>query len=167
MLCVGRIEPRKNQLALIRALRGSGIALTLIGQAGRYSRRYYRQCVAAADGRVRFVGQCEPEALAGWYQTARVHACVSWYETPGLASLEAALCGCAVVVTPGGCTGEYFGGEAIYCRPESPESIRAAVESAMERGPAAALARRIAENCTWTAAAERTNEGYELSRRLP
>ncbi|MCL2330847.1 MAG: hypothetical protein FWC56_06055, partial [Phycisphaerae bacterium] len=31
VLCVGRIEPRKNQLALIRAVRKSDIRLTLIG----------------------------------------------------------------------------------------------------------------------------------------
>lgn len=45
VLCVGRIEPRKNQLTLIRALRGTGISLTLVGDPGRFSGAYYRRCL--------------------------------------------------------------------------------------------------------------------------
>ncbi|MGC3967136.1 MAG: glycosyltransferase [Pirellulales bacterium] len=33
VLCPGRIEPRKNQLSLIRALHGSGIRLVFAGEA--------------------------------------------------------------------------------------------------------------------------------------
>lgn len=163
VLCVGRIEPRKNQLALIRALRGTGIPLTLVGQAGRFSRRYAARCRAAADGHVRFVGPQPPAGLCRFYQAARVHACPSWYETPGLVSLEAALCGCALVVTPGGCTREYFGAEAVYAQPDDPASLRAAVETALARGPAPALAARLARECTWERAAERTAEAYRLA----
>lgn len=162
-LSVGRIEPRKNQLGLIRALRGSGIPLTIVGGAGRFNRRYERRCRAAADEHVRFLPARPAEELPALYHAAAVHACVSWYETPGLASIEAALCGCALVVTPGGCTREYFGADAAYCRPDDAGSIRGAVEEALVRGPSARLAQRLVAECTWDAAAARTRAAYRVA----
>ena len=163
-LCVGRLEPRKNQLALIKALRETEIPLTLVGQAGRYSGAYYRLCQQAAGSNVEIVEQQPPDVLCRLYRQAQVHACVSWYETPGLASLEAALCGCAIVVTPGGCTREYFGEDAYYCQPDDPGSIRLAVEAALERGPMSQLTQRVAREFTWEMAAEKTLEGYRLAQ---
>jgi glycosyltransferase involved in cell wall biosynthesis len=163
VLCIGRIEPRKNQLALIEALGPTDTPLTLVGQAGRYSRRYAERCRAAAGPNVKFLPQVPPVELGALYRAARVHACPSWYETPGLASLEAGLCGCRLVVTPGGCTREYFGDEAHYCAPNDPASIRAAIEAALAAPPSGALARRVAAEFTWQRAAERTLEGYRIA----
>jgi glycosyltransferase involved in cell wall biosynthesis len=163
VLCVGRIEPRKNQLTLIQALHGTGIPLTLVGQSGRYSSAYHRRCLRAADANVCFVPHQPAAELRGYYHAAQVHACVSWYETPGLASLEAALCGCALVVTPGGCTREYFGDDAVYAPPDDPDAIRAAVQQSLARGPSPALAQRVARAYTWDAAGAATLKAYELA----
>lgn len=167
VLCVGRIEPRKNQLMLIRALRGTGAPLTLVGRAGRFSERYYRQCASEAGDDVRFLDFRSPAELSDLYGRALVHACVSWYETPGLVNLEAALCGCAVVATPGGCTREYLAEGACYCVPGSAASIRQAIEAALKCGPSAALAGRVAREFTWEEAAKRTLEGYGLAVAAP
>lgn len=163
VICVGRIEPRKNQAALIAALRDTGVPLRLVGQAGRFSARYYAQCVRAAGPDVEFVPFCEPSRLRDLYRAARVHVCPSWYETPGLASLEAAACGCAIVVTPGGCTREYFGDDALYARPDDAASIRQAVMQAMQKGPPPGLAQRVRNEYTWQAAARQTLAGYRLA----
>lgn len=163
VLCVGRIEPRKNQLALIEALRGLEAPLTVVGQPGRYSRAYGRRCRAAAGPHVTFLSQQPPERLRALYRSAQVHACVSWYETPGLASLEAALCGCACVVTPGGSTREYFADEVLYCRPDDVGSIRRAVSEALEAPAPAGLARRVRDEFNWQRAAEETLSAYRLA----
>ncbi len=163
VLCVGRIEPRKNQLALIQALRDSDIELTIVGNAGRFNRRYARQCRRAAGGNVTFLDHQPPGRLGRLYRQARVHACVSWYETPGLASLEAGLCGCNLVLTPGGSTREYFGRWGFYCSPDDPRSIRAAVEAALAAPPADELAAHITAHYNWQAAARQTLAGYELA----
>lgn len=165
VICVGRIEPRKNQLALIEALRETGLPLTLVGAAGALYRRYARRCRLAAPASVRFLDWADPPELARLYRSARVHACVSWYETPGLASLEAALCGCRLVVTPGGCTREYFGDQAFYARPDDHDSIRAAIQAACAAPPDRTLAQRVAAEYNWDVAARRTLEGYELALR--
>jgi glycosyltransferase involved in cell wall biosynthesis len=163
VLCVGRIEPRKNQLALIKALGDSRIPLTLVGQAGRFSGRYAERCRHAGGAEVRCVPHCAAAKLREFYCAARVHVSVSWYETPGLASLEAALCGCNLVVTPGGCTREYFGEDAHYCAPDDPRSIRAAVAAALAAEPKPGLAERVRREFNWDAAARGTLRGYELA----
>lgn len=163
VLCVGRIEPRKNQHVLLEALRDADIPVTLVGHAGRFSGSYFRRCRRAAGPNARFLEHQTAAQLGDLYRSARVHACVSWYETPGLASLEAALCGCRLVVTPGGSTREYFGDQAHYCRPDQPESIRAAVEAALAAPPDADLSQRVAREYTWDAAARATLRGYELA----
>ncbi|MGE3181611.1 MAG: glycosyltransferase family 4 protein [Phycisphaerae bacterium] len=165
VLCVGRIEPRKNQLNLIRAVRDSEISLTLVGPVGRFNQRYADRCRAEAGTNVRFLGSQDATGLRKLYQAARVHACVSWYETPGLASMEAALCGCELVVTPGGCTREYFDGHAEFAEPGAPASIRRAIENAMSRSSAAQLAARIREDYSWEAAARATVRAYEEALR--
>lgn len=163
VLCVGRIEPRKNQLALLEALRDTDISVTLVGRAGRFNQAYARRCRAVANAHTIFIDHQTPAELCKLYHTARVHACVSWYETPGLASLEAGLAGCRLVVTPGGSTREYFGDDAHYCQPGDPISIRAAIEAALAAPPDTRLADRIRREFTWQAAAERTIEAYEMA----
>ncbi len=163
VICVGRIEPRKNQLALIEAVAGTSINLTLVGQPGRYSQSYYDRCRTEAGGNVRFAGQANAGELREWYARSLVHVCPSWYETPGLVNLEAAVCGCAVVATPGGCTREYLGNDAYYCEPDDPVSIQQAINAALEGGPRQSLADRIASEFTWSAAAARTLDAYKLA----
>jgi glycosyltransferase involved in cell wall biosynthesis len=162
VLCVGRIEPRKNQLALIRAMQDSGVPLTIVGQAGPTAAAYERRCRREAGEGVRFLDGLSPEDMADLYRSARVHASVSWYETPGLASLEAALCDCAVVATRGGSTAEYLKGDAHYCAPDDLVSIRRAVAGALEDGPSLALRKRVRSEFSWEQAARRTCEAYEL-----
>jgi len=86
-------------------------------------------------------------------------------ETSGLAGLAAAVCRCPLVLTPGSCTREYFGDEAVYAEPDNPATIRAAVEQALARGPSTGLAQRVAQHYTWEAAAQKTAEAYELALR--
>jgi len=160
-LCAGRIEPRKNQLSLIRALRDTEIPLTLVGKAGPTAAAYERQCRKEGGEHVRFLSDLTPSEMADTYREAQVHALVSWYETPGLASLEAALCGCSLVATRGGCTVEYLGPHAHYCKPDNPASIRRAVLDALDKGPSETLREHIHTEFTWEQAARTTLNAYQ------
>ena len=88
---------------------------------------------------------------------------MGWYEPPGLASLEAAGCGCPVVVTPGGSTREYFLDEAGYCAPDDPASILGAIGEASTRPRNLELAGRVARDFTWDIAAEQTIDAYRAA----
>jgi glycosyltransferase involved in cell wall biosynthesis len=57
--------------------------------------------------------------LISLYQGAKVHILPSWFETTGLVSLEAALCGCNIVTTSRGYARDYFQNMAWYCDPLS------------------------------------------------
>ncbi|MCS6830166.1 MAG: methyltransferase domain-containing protein [bacterium] len=162
VLCAARIEPFKNQLMLIWALRSTGIPLVLAGSVS--DPEYGALCRRWAGENVHFVGELSPELLASAYAAARVHAMPSWAETPGLTSLEAALAGCAIVVGDQGAEREYFGDFAFYCNPADVDSIREAVLRAWEARDTAkreALREHILKHYTWSEAARTTAEAYE------
>jgi glycosyltransferase involved in cell wall biosynthesis len=159
ILSVGRICRRKNQLSLIRVARELGLPLVLVGPLN--DGEYYRECrKAAAGARVSFLDTMSPTELASAYAAARVHALVSWYDTPGLVSLEAALAGCRIVSTDRGSTREYLGDAVFYCDPGDEKSIRRALKAAWESQPNPELKSRILAQYTWEQAARATYRGY-------
>ena len=166
VLYVGRIEPRKNVLGLIKACLSAQLPLISIGQAPLEHQKYDQECRKAAEcGQVQFAGALSKEdpLLASAMANARVFALPSWFETPGLAALEAAALGTPVVITRRGSTRDYFGGSAIYCDPARPSTVRTAIESAWNKPPASRdqLAARIQREWTWTEVARITEGIYD------
>jgi glycosyltransferase involved in cell wall biosynthesis len=163
VLYAGRIEPRKNVLGLIRAVRPLGRPLVVLGEPPPGHERYALACRRAGGDAVRWPGRLDPDdpMLASAYAAARVFALPSWFETPGLAALEAALAGCAVVLTPFGCTREYFGDRVEYARPDRPSEIARAVERAWLTGPDPRLAAHVGAHFLWSDVARRTAEVYD------
>lgn len=160
VLEVARIEPCKNQLALIEATEQLGLPLVLIGAEA--DKAYVRECKKAADGYpVYFLGPIPHEQLPAYYYHAKVHALPSWRETPGLASLEAAAMGCNIVTTYIGSAREYFGNSAWYCDPFDQESIVTAVGKAYAGERSERLQKRVRELYSWYKAAQFTLLGYE------
>jgi len=163
VLSVARIEGRKCQLELVRALKGSSLRLVLIGRPAPNHLAYFDQVKREAGDQVQFVGQVSHDALACYYSVARVHALISWMETPGLSSLEAGAMGCRLVVTEKGDTRDYFSDDAWYCDPEDVASVRVAVEAAYASPPTERLAERIRREFNWEKAAQKTLDGYALA----
>lgn len=160
VLCVGRIEPHKNQLGLIEALEGAGVPLTIAGPPHPHHDGYYRACRKAGRGWVNFVDSVPQGELADLYTSAQVHVLPSWFETTGLVSLEASMCGCTVVSTSRGYAREYLGNEAFYCDPADEGSIKRAVRAALQQPPSSALRDRIVANYTWRHTAQATATAY-------
>lgn len=160
VLCVGKICLRKNQLRLIKAMQSISCPLVLIGSE---EKDYARLCRKIGQENAYFLGQMDREKIMHAFAAAKVHVLPSFYETPGIVSLEAALADCAIVSTDRGCTMEYFGNEIFYCQPTSVESIRNAVIDALRTGPNPALKSRIKKEYTWTNAADATIQGYNIA----
>jgi glycosyltransferase involved in cell wall biosynthesis len=123
VICAARIEGIKNQLNLIKALNNTKYRLLLIGDAAPNQKSYYEKCKRIACQNIEFIGNIPQTELIKYYQRAGIHVLPSWFETTGLSSLEAAVMGCRIVVTDKGDTREYFGNDAFYCDPSSPQSI--------------------------------------------
>ncbi len=162
ILCAGRIEYRKNQLALIEALMDDPYPLVFIGRS--FDAGYTALCktLGARRGKTFFIDHMDQPQLFNAYRDARVHALVSWYETPGLSSLEAGSVGTNLVVTHRGCTEEYFGSDAVYCQPNDLTSIRDAVRQAWDKPKSEALSKRIAATYTWDETGRQTLAAYRL-----
>jgi glycosyltransferase involved in cell wall biosynthesis len=162
VLYVGRLEPHKNQMRLIQALRGSGIPLTIVGPEHAHHNKYAGAVrrEAKSAGNVEVVDYVPHSKLETYYNRARVHAVPSLFETTGLVSLEAALCGCNVVSTKVGFASEYLEDKAWYCDPYDPSSIRTAVEAALGAPPQDSLRQRILHRYTWSHTADETADAY-------
>ena len=160
VLSVGRIERRKCQLELVRALKGTGLRLVIVGKPGPNHLAYYEQIRREADDSVTFIGHLDHSELPRYYAACKVHALVSWMETTGLSSLEAGVMGANLVITAKGDTREYFGDHAFYCSPDSVASIRDAVLAAHRAPRSNALREKILRQYTWDIAAGRTMDVY-------
>lgn len=165
VLYAGRIEPRKNVDGLVRACGEAGLPLVVVGDAVPGHEGYADRCRAEGGDRVRWLPRLGPDdpRLASAFGAARVFALPSWFETPGLAALEAALAGCPVVITPFGCTREYFGDRVEYARPGSVREIAGALRRAWDRGRdgATELADLVEGRNLWARVARLTAEVYD------
>lgn len=163
VLYAGRIEPRKNQLGFLRAMHGSGIPVVVLGDVVPGHEPYLAACHAAADGDVRFVPALahDDPMLASAYAACGCLALASWFETPGLVALEAAMTGTPLVLTDRGPTREYFGELACYVSPASPGEMREAVCQAIRQPRDPRLASLVRERYRWSAAARATREAYD------
>jgi glycosyltransferase involved in cell wall biosynthesis len=115
---------------------------------------------------VKFVALQQQEDLVALYNSAKVHAVQSWFETTGLVSLEAALCGSSVVSTNRGYASEYLGTDAAYCDPGNVSDIARAVKQALSQPPSSSFIERVKEQYCWERTAEKTSEAYLAALKL-
>lgn len=171
VVCVARVEPRKNQLMLVNALRDSGLPIVLIGHNAHPE---YADLIRRFGGPgVIMIDRLEPNsdmlrsAIAG----ARVFVLPSWVEGAPLTALEAAATGANMVLSDRSGEHEYIGDRARYCDPSCSDSIREAVLEAWDKplAPAQALdlANHVREQFSWENHARQTRAVYdEVLHRL-
>jgi glycosyltransferase involved in cell wall biosynthesis len=162
VLYAGRIEPRKNQLGFLRAMRGVQAPIVILGDTVPGHEGYERQCRSEAGPDVKFVERIahDDPLLASAYAACGCLALASWFETPGLVALEAGMSGVPLVLPREGCASEYFGALARYVSPDDPASIRQAVLAALAEDRSRELAELVRGRYTWRAAAGATKEAY-------
>jgi glycosyltransferase involved in cell wall biosynthesis len=163
ILNVGHIgHSRKNVLTLIKALATIDCPAVIIGRiiAGPYGDACVRE--AAKHKHILLIDGLEnsSELLASAYAACDTFVLPSYFETPGIAALEAALAGAKIVITPYGGTAEYFGSHARYVEPSSESSIRQGIVEALQAGKTPALRDHILKNYVWKAVAEKTAAVY-------
>ncbi len=160
IFCVGRLESRKNQLMLLKALETSD--LPVVFAAGGFSYQpEYEAAVRAfkRPGKTIVIGRIDPDMLSSAYAACRTHVLPSWYELPGLVTLEAASRGKNIVVTRTGTTADYVSDKAFYCAPWDADSITSAVLAAYYSPPKQGLV-EMATSFSWDRAIEETLGAY-------
>lgn len=163
ILCAARVEGRKSTLELVRAVNGLPYQLVLVGKESANQKKYVDKVHKEAGRNIHFLGILPHEELRKLYKVAKVHALISWMETPGLSSLEAAAMGCNVVVTKKGDTEDYFENDAFYCEPDDINSIRTAITDAHNAPFNEDLKQRILSRYVWEETARQTIKGYKAA----
>lgn len=161
ILTVGRIEPRKNQLSLLKAVKNLDISVVLIGEVADLA--FFKACKKYFTKKVIYIPTIPHDSslLASAYAASKVFVLPSWYETPGLAALEAAMAGTNIVITNRGSTQEYFKNYALYVNPSDINDIRQKIEEAYFSKRNEKLKNFVIKNYTWERAAKETFLAYK------
>jgi glycosyltransferase involved in cell wall biosynthesis len=166
LFTVGTIQPRKNLLVLLRALRllldssESPVLLAVGGRFGWGSRLEAEVAQLGLESRVRRLGYIADEDLPSLYSGALAYVQPSLYEGFGLTVLEAMACGTPVVAAIGSALPEVVGQAGLLVNPERPDEVASAVgrliaDEALARQLAAAGLARAA-SFTWERCARET-----------
>jgi glycosyltransferase involved in cell wall biosynthesis len=129
---VGRLEPRKNHLNLVRAwalLPEPRLPLVLVGQRDLEQDEVFAEVAARGlqDG-VKFLEQVGDDELPALLRHARVFAYPSFAEGFGMPVLEAMASGVPVVASDVAALAELAGGAALLADPDEPQAIADAIE---------------------------------------
>ena len=178
LFCARRLVPRTGVLNLVRALpdllaRMSDLRVAIAGTGFLRDEIVGLIASTGIGDRVRLLGRVPDEQLRDWYRRATlVVVPTAHLEGFGLSTAEALACGTAVVGTAAGATPELLAQvDAGLIAPDgSPAALRAAIASALARGPQLAefgsRGRALAEReWSWSVVAERHEPIFEALLR--
>lgn len=126
ILCVGALQKRKNQTALIRAFRAAPPDWTLVlaGSEGYESEAVLREAAnSPAHARIHTTGYISDKQIALWYARAGIFAFPSLDEGFGMPALEAMAAGVPVIAGNRSSLPEICGDAAMLIDPESDEEL--------------------------------------------
>ncbi|NDY55454.1 glycosyltransferase family 4 protein [Desulfovibrio sulfodismutans] len=170
VLFVGRLEPRKNIPALVRAFQALGphgggeLTLAAAGMADPlFATRDARELVRG-DRRVSLLGRVAPEDLPHLYRGAELFAFPSHAEGFGLPPLEAMASGVPVVCSDTTALPEVVGDAGLLVSPNDEAGLARAMQRILTDGElrASLIARGLAQSgrFSWDATARATCAAY-------
>jgi glycosyltransferase involved in cell wall biosynthesis len=173
LLCVGQLQPRKNNLALIEAFASvaaefADIKLVFAGRpvSGEYFQRLEAAVGGAAlAGRVVFVHTADDHLLRRLYTHAECMVYPSLFEGFGLPVLESLQCGVPVITSTTSSLPEVAGEAGLLVDPHSLEGLAAAIrnylsDDALRGRLRSAIPAQLAK-FSWEKAAQETLKVYE------
>lgn len=130
-ICMGIIEPVKNQLIAIEAMKKVGLPLVLVGKYR--DKDYYDTCVEKSEGRNVFIESLpyHSEIMRSALRDSSVYIEIS-NEPAGLSAIDAGLSNCNLVLSDIEWSHEYFADTAIYAQTNSVKHIYESILQAME-----------------------------------
>ncbi len=167
IVCVGRIEPRKNNLSIIEAVKElrnetkKDIKLVFVGTKSTKKHMEYIYLFDKAlheNSWIKYLGKVDYSLMPSIYKYAKVSVSASWFETTGLTSLEALFCETNAVAA-GERAREYLQDLVSYCDPSSIGSIKKALKNEYF-ADRPKVSSQMKKNYTWKTAAQETFEVY-------
>jgi glycosyltransferase involved in cell wall biosynthesis len=179
VLSVGDLQPRKNQVGLIRAFARLVRAypqlkqnLVLAGKETWFGDRVHQAArESGVEDRIQFVGFVSDTDLLQLYNACDVFVFPSFYEGFGLPVLEAMACGRAVVCSNTSALPEVVDGAALLFDPYAvDETVRAIADLLLDSELRARMERlglQRAAHFSWQKTAERTLEVFHQVAEQP
>jgi glycosyltransferase involved in cell wall biosynthesis len=168
ILCVGALQKRKNQTALVRAFRAAPPDWTLVlaGSEGYEAQAALRAVAdSPAHARIHVTGYISDAEIARWYAKASIFAFPSLDEGFGMPALEAMAAGIPVIAGNRSSLPEICGQAAILVDPASDEELAQAVNLLATdedlRMKMIAAGKTHAAKFGWNAAVEKTLAVYK------
>jgi glycosyltransferase involved in cell wall biosynthesis len=151
VLNVASIEPRKNQLALVRAMKRLPYTLVLVGKASPENEKYLSQVKAEAGGNIRFVGAIRHDdpMLASCYSAAKLFVMPSFSEVMPLTLNEAAVAGCRILASDQVPVSESFASLIERFHPNDVGILSRLIDSEMRAGKTIAIRQAVTAMPTW------------------
>jgi glycosyltransferase involved in cell wall biosynthesis len=168
ILCVGALQRRKNQLALVRAFRAAPPDWTLVlaGSQGFEAEAVLREIAdSPVRNRVRITGYLPDNQIAIWYAKAGIFTFPSLDEGFGMPALEAMAAGVPVIAANRASLPEICGDAALLVNPQNDEELSQAINSLAGdenlRQKMGALGKVHAAGFRWEDAVKRTIAVYK------
>ncbi|MDW6002160.1 glycosyltransferase [Vibrio mangrovi] len=116
VIVCGRIECRKNQLAIAKQLANTGVRVLFVGGYNKRNIKYYKQFLKLVNDNdnLHYIGKVAPEELPNLYALSKVSYSASWFEVSSLVDLEAFASGCFVFSSKYGHSNESIPNEYFY-----------------------------------------------------
>ena len=171
LLALGTIEPRKNLIRLVEALRSlrqkdRALSLVIVGSRGWLYQGFFQHLEKLDVPKAVLLSGYVPDAdLPAVISGAAAYVLASFYEGFGLPILEAMACGTPVVCSNTSSMPELGGDAACYFDPYNTESMVAAIATVLEDGNLRAEMRERglaqAARFSWQRTAKETLAVYE------
>lgn len=126
ILCVGTLEPRKNQLAILKAVHEKKIntQVVFIGRPTDYSAEVLKfVSINKMANQVKLLNNMPRKDLAAVFQNAKLSVYISLFEGFGLPVIESMACGCPVITSNVSCLPETAGDAAILSAPDDIDEL--------------------------------------------
>ncbi len=135
ILAAGRIWDTAKNLATLCAIAPSlAWPVYVAGDARRPGNHDGPGSADLSNSRaVTLLGHVDPAALRRWFNRAAIYALPARYEPFGLSILEAASCGCALVLGDIPSLRENWSGAAVFVAPDDPASLIDALQRLIDR----------------------------------
>jgi glycosyltransferase involved in cell wall biosynthesis len=165
VLYVGSLSRRKNLDGLIKVATNLGrkrrLSFVFVGSTPGALANVGAKIPEDVISGIRFEGQIDSwEVLRRYYQTASCFFFPSFYEASPLPPIEAMACGCPVVASGIPSLKERCGDAAMYCDPNSVESMAGSIERVLDDPATQSRLRHLgyerARKFTWRSCAEMT-----------
>ena len=167
VLCVGAIQRRKNQAALVRAFRAlpDDWTLVLAGSQGFEAAETLREIEASpAAPRIRVTGYVSDSQLAEWYARASIFVFPSFDEGFGMPVIEAMAAGVPVIAGDASALPEVAGEAALLIDPAKDDDLANALQRLVKEPELhhrlTVLGKAHAAQFTWARAVEQTLAVY-------